>query len=112
MEAVDAFKAAVEAGQKYDLICMDIMLPVVDGHTAVRLIRDEEATGELPTGRVKIIMTTALSAIEDVSRAYYSECDAYMVKPIDLSKLAVEIGSLGLIQVDPSEEALTDSLTQ
>jgi CheY-like chemotaxis protein len=38
-EAVDAVRAALEAGERYSLICLDIMMPLVDGHEALRQIR-------------------------------------------------------------------------
>ena len=87
-EAVEAFRSALERGQGYDLICMDIMMPEMDGHAAVQQVRAiEEGHGVLSTWGVKIIMTTALDGVKDVSQSYMELCDAYLVKPIDLSKL-------------------------
>ena len=46
-EAVEAFRSARESGQVYNLICMDIMMPEMDGQTAVNNIRAlEEAGGD------------------------------------------------------------------
>src|SRR5579871_1029755 len=65
-EAVEAFRIAMGCGQPYDLICMDIMMPEMDGHEAVREIRAlEEAGGTLSTHGVKIIMTTALDDVKN-----------------------------------------------
>jgi two-component system chemotaxis response regulator CheY len=95
-EAVDAFRASGESEQRYDLICMDIMMPEMDGQTAIREIRSQERqSGAAPKG-VKIIMTTALGDVANVSQAYQGMCDGYLKKPINLSKLAEEIRTLGL----------------
>src|ERR1022692_2902118 len=64
-EAVDAFRAALEGGQPYDLICMDIMMPEMDGRDAVKQVRAlEEAHGVLSASAAKIIMTTAVEDIK------------------------------------------------
>jgi two-component system chemotaxis response regulator CheY len=97
-EAVAAFRAARANGQWYDLICMDIMMPEMDGQTAVKEIRAlEEAGGTLSTYGVKIIMTTALDDVKNVVQSFQSLCDAYLFKPIDTGKLLGHIRDLHLI---------------
>jgi two-component system chemotaxis response regulator CheY len=98
-EAVDAFSAAQAGQEKYDLICMDIMMPGMDGHEAVRQVRAlEESCGVLSSSGVKIIMVTALNDIKEVSRCFRELCDAYLVKPINLTELLKEIRSQQLVQ--------------
>jgi two-component system, chemotaxis family, chemotaxis protein CheY len=98
-EAVDAFRTALEAGQAYDLICMDIMMPEMDGREAVKQVRAiEQAHGIHSTSAVKIIMTTAVSDINEVMRCFGELCDAYLVKPIDLSELLKQVTSYQLVQ--------------
>lgn len=97
-EAVAAFSAAKKSGQAYDLICMDIMMPEMDGHTAVKQIRAiEEAGGTLSSNGVKIIMTTALDDVKNVVQSFNSLCDAYVFKPIDTGKLLGHIKDLHLV---------------
>ena len=87
-EAVAAFRKAQERGRQYDLVCMDIMMPEMDGREAVRQIRAlEEARGIFSTHGAKIIMTTAVNDFKEVSRCFGELCDAYLTKPIDLRKL-------------------------
>jgi two-component system, chemotaxis family, chemotaxis protein CheY len=97
-EAVTAFRAAQESGQEYDLICMDIMMPEMDGQTAVKEIRAlEEAGGTLSTNGAKIIMTTALDDVKNVVQSFKALCDAYLFKPIDTGKLLGHIQDLHLV---------------
>ena len=42
MEAVDAFMMALEDDAPYDLVCLDIMMPVMDGVTAMKVLREEK----------------------------------------------------------------------
>jgi two-component system, chemotaxis family, chemotaxis protein CheY len=96
-EAVEAFRSALEQGQSYDLICMDIMMPEMNGREAVRQIRALEAAhGIFSSFGAKIIMTTAMNDIKEVIRCYQELCDAYLVKPIDLIKLLSKMQSYQL----------------
>jgi two-component system chemotaxis response regulator CheY len=66
-DAVEAVRLALESDEPYDLICMDIMMPEMDGQKALKEIRTlEEAKGIFFSNRVKIIMVTALGNMKDV----------------------------------------------
>jgi two-component system chemotaxis response regulator CheY len=98
MEALAAFRSGRETGQNYDLICMDIMMPEMDGQTAVREIRAiEESGGTLSSNGVKIIMTTAVDDVKSVVKSFKSLCDAYLFKPIDTQKLLGHIKEFHLV---------------
>lgn len=96
-EALEAFMLAIEEGQPYDLICLDIMMPEMSGQMVLKYIRQiEENKGILPADSVKIIMTSALKDSKNVMEAFSSQCEAYLVKPIDQEKLMEQIRLLGL----------------
>ncbi len=98
-EAVEAFRYALERGQRYDLICMDIMMPEMDGREAVHRIRAlEEEHGILSTSGAKIVMTTAVDDAKEVVRCFHELCDSYLTKPVDLAKLLVQMRTYHLIQ--------------
>ena len=97
-EAVEAFRSALEQNRSYDLICMDILMPEMDGREAVRQVRDlEKARGILSTQGARIIMTTAVNDLKEVSRCFQELCDAYLVKPIDLGKLLSRMKACQLV---------------
>jgi two-component system chemotaxis response regulator CheY len=98
-EAVASFRLAHEGKRPYDLICMDIMMPGVDGQEALRLIRViEKELGIPPHLEVKVIMTTALDDPRTVVQAYYKGgATSYIVKPVSRQKLMRELRILGLV---------------
>ncbi len=97
-EAVNAFMMAMEDGEPYDLICLDVMMPVLDGYQVLKAIRNIEAErGIKKADRVKIIMTTALNEEKNVKKAFELECEAYCGKPIDVERFDQVLGKLGLI---------------
>jgi len=97
-EAVKAFRTALEESRKYDLMCMDILMPEMNGHQAAAMIRAIERVERiLPKAHVKIFMTTALNNKDNVIRSAREACNAYLVKPIDTSVLLSNLKSFGLV---------------
>jgi two-component system chemotaxis response regulator CheY len=94
VEALKACELAHAENNPYQLICLDIMMPEMDGQEALKQNRDREKTlGINPQDEVKIIMTTCDDSPRAVIEAYYrGGCTSYLVKPIEKSKL------LGLLQ--------------
>ncbi len=100
-EAIEAFRLARGSGAPYDLICMDILMPEMDGHTAVKTIRAMEERRLVPAvARARIIMTTSLSDRENVAKSIHELCDAYLVKPVDTGKLLNQLKTFGLLKPD------------
>lgn len=98
LEALDAFLLALKENRRYDLICLDIMMPKVDGVKVLKTIRDlETENGVAPQDRSKVIMTTALGETAYVQQAFDIGCEAYASKPIDVEKLMKVMEKLGLI---------------
>ena len=102
-EAVKAVKSALDEGQPYDLICLDIMMPEMDGHEALEAIRQiENEHGIAGLDGVKVIMTTALGDSKNVIGAFRTGCEAYIIKPVAKEKLLEEMEKLGLVNLSGS----------
>ncbi|NCD34170.1 MAG: response regulator [Spartobacteria bacterium] len=97
-EAVDAVKHALDMGSNYDLICLDIMMPEMDGQDALKVIRHaEQDHGIIETDGARIVMTTALSNPKNIITAFKNMCDAYLVKPVDKQHIVEKLRELNLI---------------
>ena len=98
MEAVDAFMMALEDEEPYDLICLDIMMPVMDGYQALVAIRKLEKEKNVPEDKaVKVIMTTALNEERNVKMAFELGCTIYSGKPINQDRFEQALKKLDLI---------------
>jgi len=80
LQAVDAWKSG-----DFDLILMDIQMPVMDGVAATRLIRDTEAQGA--RRRIPIVALSANAMTHQVAEYLAAGMDLHVAKPIELSKL-------------------------
>lgn len=97
-EALVAVRESLESGRRYDLICLDIMMPGLDGQKTLKEIRRlEEERGIRRSDGSKIVMTTALSDIQNMWQAFNEQCDAYLVKPIKREVLMEQLRTLDLI---------------
>jgi two-component system chemotaxis response regulator CheY len=100
-KAVEAVKETFHAADLYlyDLICMDIMMPELNGMEAVKQIREiEKENGIQLANESIIIMTTALDDPKTVIRSLYkSGATSYLVKPVQKSDLEKELKKQSLI---------------
>jgi len=88
MEGLDAYLIALDEDEPYDLVCLDIMMPKVDGIKVLKTIREIEKQRNIEDDRkTKIIMTTALNDVDLVKNSFDSGCEVYASKPIDIKKL-------------------------
>lgn len=96
-EAWEAYLDAIDEGKPYDLICLDIMMPEMDGQEVLKKVRDDEEKRHLGRyNRSKIIMVTALDEMKVIMSSYHSLCDGYVMKPIEHALLLNKVKEIGL----------------
>lgn len=98
-EAIDAYKRSWMTCKPYDLICMDIIMPGVNGLQALKRIREIEKEYSIDDNEgVKVIMITAVDDPKIVFKASnLFGVNSYIVKPIHKKKLLDEVKKMGLI---------------
>lgn len=100
-EAVRLFGRALRAGEPFDLVVMDIMMPRMDGHAAVARIRALEAKVGV-ADPVRVAMLSSLDDPRHIVRAQYeSGSDMYLTKPVELRTLREMLVNLGLLDASP-----------
>lgn len=97
-EAVEAFRISLAGAAPYDLICMDIKMPKMNGVEAVSQIRKlETEDGVLSSNGVKILMVTTVDDPKVVVESFRALCDAYLVKPINMTEMLKHLLRMSLI---------------
>ncbi len=91
----------VVSGGGYDLILMDAQMPIMDGYTATKKLREMGFKGV-------IVMATASVADMDVKKAFESGCDDFLPKPIRLEELKMKIWKYYPLVVVRSEEKVEE----
>ena len=81
-EALDAMDE-----EYFNLIISDIMMPVMDGYTLVRSLRDAGDT-------TPVLMITAKDAFDDMRMGFLSGTDDYMVKPVNVNEMVLRVSAL------------------
>jgi two-component system chemotaxis response regulator CheY len=98
-EGVTLYQDALENGDPYNLVTLDINMPELNGHETLKEIRRlEEEHGLYGLDGVKIVMTTSESSSKHVFSAFREGCEAYVVKLKLGEKLLDEIAKLGLLR--------------
>ena len=81
-EALDAMDE-----EYFNLIISDIMMPVMDGYTLVRSLREAGDT-------TPVLMITAKDAFDDMRMGFLSGTDDYMVKPVNVNEMVLRVSAL------------------
>jgi len=98
IQAIEAFVIGMDSGKPYDLICLDVIMPKVDGIKALRIIRELEEKRKIEVSkRAKIIVTTALGETDYVMSAFKTDMEVYVGKPLGIDSMEKAMGKLGLI---------------
>jgi len=98
LEAIKAFRMALEAGEPYDLICLDILLPEMDGQEVLQEIRSiEKEFNHKLTGKAKIFVVSIISDTNHIKKTFGEQCDALIPKPVEKRKLMNSLQRMGFI---------------
>ena len=97
-ETLKAFQTAHQKGHPYDLICLDLLMPVMDAPETLKRIRKiEEEKGIHGLDGVKVVIITGIDDNRSVLDAFNTGCEGYIKKPMDEDKLLKLLNDLGLI---------------
>jgi CheY-like chemotaxis protein len=89
-EAHDGAQAlALVQDERPDLIVMDFAMPKLDGLSALRALKAEQATSNIP-----VIMLTSEGSADEIERCFQAGCDAYVTKPVHAATLKSKIEAL------------------
>ncbi|MBJ6802344.1 response regulator [Geomonas propionica] len=97
-EGVDRFVAALQQGNPFDLVLLDIVMPELDGLQALKLMRQAEREQGGNGRKSVIIMTTSLNSPADMEEAMWDgDCSDYLVKPVARADLMAILQRHGLL---------------
>lgn len=100
MQAVQNVRTSLAAGKPYDVICLDIIMPILDGYKALLEIRKIERTeGTQEHKLMKVIMVTAVDDFDHIVKSFEEgHCEAYLAKPIREKEILDHLYDLDLIK--------------
>jgi len=100
-EALQALSSGLDSEEPYRLVCLDIMLPNIDGQEVLKRLRVMEAERGVQVGdserSTSVIMTTSLQDPKHFMQSMRSGCEGYVPKPIDRERLIKTLREIGLV---------------
>ncbi len=97
LEAVEMFSKALAEERPYQMVCLDILMPRMNGQEALKMMRQAETEKKVAQKAI-IIMTTAMNSREDMEEAIWEgDCTDYLVKPVILADLVALMQKHNLI---------------
>lgn len=98
-DVLNKYKESLEKKEYFDLVCLDIMVPEMDGQEVLHEIRKAEESYGLDRLKyqTKILMITALDDKDNFLYSFKEQCDGYIIKPFDRSKIDSALKKLNLI---------------
>ncbi len=107
-EASRLFAQALDRGLPFDLVLMDILMPGMNGHEALRRIQDIQDQAGIAAGeRAKLVMVSSMDDPANMMQAQFEEgAAAYVTKPYDHALLLETLRGLGVLEnpLDGDEE--------
>ncbi len=97
-EAIEAVRLAHQEQHPYDLVCLDIVMPEIDGHDVLYAIRHLETEFGHPGAQPsRVLMTSALQDKRSIVDSFREQADGYLVKPVKREKLLQHLVTMGLL---------------
>jgi len=98
LKALELFKNAFLGGAPHSLVFLDLMMPVMDGQSTLKIMRAvEKQSGKTGKDAAVIIMTTSCDSPKDMMDAIHSECTDYLVKPVSIGSLRSTLSKYNFI---------------
>ncbi|NOX88586.1 MAG: response regulator [Calditrichaeota bacterium] len=108
-EAFRQFKDTVTTHKYFDLICLDIDIPEINGLDLLKNIRVAEKLFRVPLeNRAKIVMVSSTNDANIVMKAIKLGCNGYIVKPFGKERIVSELKKLGLIKQSSQTQTFED----
>lgn len=96
-EALEAVQHAMQTERPYNLVCLDIVMPIIDGQEVLRTIRElEDSTFNVTGKKTKIIMISSRDDMKTIMESFRNMCDGYLVKPVKRRELLDKIEGLSV----------------